>query len=154
MATALLNEGEGLRFRSSCGRLMPTLCSSFRRQHSLMATALLDDCEGRGLRSPCSSLMPTSFVGRLRPLIQYCQRLRLPSRDRRQHFLVAMVHLDDGPVSLFYGEGLLAVLSLIKMALFHGKSVIAVLYLGECRTPLAGVLVTHASESGLAVLAP
>jgi hypothetical protein len=38
--------------------------------------------------------------------------------------------------------------------LFVGKSVLAALSLSECRTPVAGVLVTQARESGLAVLAP
>jgi hypothetical protein len=122
---------------------VPTSFVGFRRQHCLVATALLDEGEGRGLRSPCSSLVPTSFVGRLLPLIQ-----------RRQHCLVVTVHLDDGPVALFFGDGVLAALSLIEMALFLGKSVLAALYLGECRTPVAGILVTHACESGLAVLAP
>jgi hypothetical protein len=35
-----------------------------------------------------------------------------------------------------------------------GKSVLAALCLGECRTPLTGILVSQARESGLAVLVP
>ena len=92
MAMALLNEGEGLRFCSPCCRLVPTLCGGFLRQHSLVTTALLDDCEGRGLCSLCSSLMLPSVVG---PLIQYRQRFRLPSRDRREHDHVATVPLSE-----------------------------------------------------------
>jgi hypothetical protein len=38
--------------------------------------------------------------------------------------------------------------------LFLGKSVLTALSLGECRTPVTGVLVTQARKSGLAVLAP
>jgi hypothetical protein len=38
--------------------------------------------------------------------------------------------------------------------LFVGKSVLAARSLGECRTLVAGVLVTQAHDSGLAVLAP
>ena len=38
--------------------------------------------------------------------------------------------------------------------MFVGKSVLAALSLSKCRTPVAGVLVTQARESGLAVLAP
>jgi hypothetical protein len=64
------------------------------------------------------------------------------------------MHLDKGPVALFFCEGVLLALSLIKMALFLGKSVLAALSLGECRTPVAGVLITQARKSGLTVLTP
>ena len=48
-------------------------------------------------------------------------------------------------------EGVRSVLSLIKVVFFLGTSVLAALSLG---TPVTGVLVTQARESGLAVLAP
>ena len=64
------------------------------------------------------------------------------------------MHRDNGPVVLFFCKGVLSALSLIEMTLFLGKSVLTALSLGECRTPVTGVLVTQARKSGLAVLAP
>ena len=58
MAEALLDECEGLRLCSPCGRLVPTLVVGFRCQHCLKATELLDECEG--LRSPCGRFMTMS----------------------------------------------------------------------------------------------
>ena len=46
VATALLDECEGLGLRSLCGRLVPMSVVGLRRQHCLVATALLDECEG------------------------------------------------------------------------------------------------------------
>ncbi len=106
---------------------MATAFVGLRRQHCLVAMALLDECEGRGLPSPCGS-----SVGRL---YQLCKlRLHL-SCNLRQYCLVAT-------------EG---ALSLIEVVFFLGTSVLAALSLG---TPVTGVLVTQARESGLAVLVP